>query len=156
SLPWNSHLGVGQIYVTGAWVARAFGGTIIDGLRLMGAIYFAVAAALIFDTCLHLCGAILLAALLTAAWMTAWVNLHYHLILEDNFLFLAPAAALLRVCVLRAGAFDRRDALAAGAFGLLGYLGSVSALPYLAPAVLTSIYGGESGRSWKRRALDAA
>jgi hypothetical protein len=155
AVPWNSHLGVGQAYLIGTWLSHPFGGSVIDGFRLTSAIYFAWACALVFDTTRRLTGSRALGGALTLAWATAWVNLHYHLILEDNFLFLAPAAAVLRICVLHARAFDRRAALTAGALGFVAYLGSVQALPYLAPAVYAS-WLCSRGRPLGRRVGEAA
>lgn len=129
-LPWSSHLGVGQEYKLGVWLAQAFGGTVIDGFRVVNAFFFAATCWVLFDTCRRVCASRAQAIALTALWATAWVNLHYHLILEDNFLFLAPCAVMLRICVLRVDAWRPRDSLLAGMFCLLGLLGSYQALPY--------------------------
>ncbi|MSP61465.1 MAG: hypothetical protein EXR72_14185 [Myxococcales bacterium] len=73
SPPWNSHFGVGHQYLFGVWIARAVGGTTIDGFRLVSALFFAGASALLADTTFRLTRARTLAALCTLAWMTAWV-----------------------------------------------------------------------------------
>jgi hypothetical protein len=153
-LPWSSHLGVGHEYKLGVWLAQALGGTVIDGFRLLGALVFAAACWVLFDAGRRLMQNRLWAALLVLFWATVWVNLHYHLILEDNILFLAPAAALLRICVLRLGAWRARDSLLCGMFCLLGFLGSYQALPYLGAAAYAALLG--PGRGIWRRLRDAA
>ena len=153
-LPWSSHLGIGQEYKLGVWLAQVFGGTVIDGFRVVNAAFFAAACLILFDTSRRLCASRVQAAVLTALWATAWVNLHYHLILEDNFLFLAPCAAMLRICVLRAEAWRPRDSLVAGTFCLLGLLGSYQALPYIFAAGYTALLA--PGRTLSIRVRDAA
>lgn len=152
-LPWSSHLGIGQEYKLGVWLSQALGGTVIDGFRLVNALAFAAACWVLFDTGRRVMQRRGLAALLVAFWATVWVNLHYHLILEDNILFLAPAAAMLRICVLRIGAWRARDSLWCGVFCLLGFLGSYQALPYVCAPVYAALLG--PGRGLRRRVRDA-
>jgi hypothetical protein len=152
--PWSSHLGVGQEYKLGVWVAQALGGTVIDGFRLVNALVFAATCWVLFDAGRRLMQNRGLAALLVLFWATFWVNLHYHLILEDNILFLAPAAALLRICVLRIGAWRARDSLLCGMFCLFGFLGSYQALPYIGAGAYAALLG--PGRPLVRRVRDAA
>ena len=153
-MPWSSHLGVGQEYKLGVWLSQALGGTVIDGFRLVNAFVFSATCWVLFDAGRRLIQNRVLAALLVVFWATTWVNLHYHLILEDNILFLAPAAALLRICVLRIGAWRPRDSLLCGMFCLLGFLGSYQALPYVGAAAYAALLG--PGRSPFRRIRDAA
>jgi hypothetical protein len=153
-LPWSTHLGLGQEYKIGVWLAQVFGGTVIDGFRVVSAVAFAAACWLIFDTGWRVSGARAPAAVLTALWVTTWVNFHYHLILEDNFLFLAPCAAMLRICVLRVDDWRRRDSLLCGMFCLLALLGSYQAAPYIFAAAYAALLG--PGRSWLKRLRDAA
>jgi hypothetical protein len=68
ALPWNSHLGVGQAYLIGTWLARPFGGTVIDGFRLTSAIYFACACAIVFDTARRLSGSRVLGVRVVAVY----------------------------------------------------------------------------------------
>lgn len=152
-IPWSSHLGVGQEYKLGVWVAQALGGSVIDGFRLVNALVFAAASWVLFDAGRRLMQSRGLAALLVLFWATFWVNLHYHLILEDNILFLAPAAAMLRICVLRIGDWRARDSLLCGMFCLLGFLGSYQALPYIGAAAYAALLG--PGRPLVRRLRDA-
>jgi len=151
--PWSTHLGIGQEYLLGVWLAQAFGGTVIDGFRIVNALAFAAACWLIFDTAWRCSGGRALAVALAALWATTWVNLHYHLILEDNFLFLAPCAALLRICVLRADCWRPRDSLLCGMFGLLAVLGSYQAMPYIFAAGYAALLS--PGRSLRKRMRDA-
>lgn len=153
-LPWSSHLGVGQEYRLGVWLAQAFGGTVIDGFRVANALAFAAACFILFDAGRRLCASRAQAAALTALWATAWVNLHYHLILEDNILFLAPCAAMLRICALRVDAWRPRDSLLSGMFCLLGLLGSYQALPYVFAAGYAALLG--PGRPLRARVRDGA
>jgi hypothetical protein len=153
-LPWSSHLGVGQVYKLGVWLAQLFGGSVIDGFRLVNALVFAATSWVLFDTSRRIGTSRLQAAVLTLLWATAWVNLHYHLILEDNFLFLAPCAALLRISVLRVDSWRVRDSLLCGVFCLLGFLGSYQALPYMLTAAYAALLG--PGRRWYVRFRDAA
>ena len=153
-MPWSSHLGVGQEYKLGVWLSQALGGTVIDGFRVVNAFAFAAACWVLFDAGRRLMQNRVLAALLVLFWATTWVNLHYHLILEDNILFLAPAAAMLRICVLRIGDWRPRDSLLCGMFCLFGFLGSYQALPYIGAAVYAALLG--PGRSIFRRVRDAA
>jgi hypothetical protein len=152
-LPWSSHLGIGQEYKLGVWLAQALGGTVIDGFRAINALFFAAACWILFDTSRSLTASRLQAAALTALWATAWVNLHYHLILEDNFLFLAPCAAMLRICVLRVDQWRGRDSLFCGMYCLLGLLASYQALPYVFAAGYAALLG--PGRPLVRRMRDA-
>jgi hypothetical protein len=152
-MPWSSHLGIGHEYQLGVWLSQALGGTVIDGFRLVNALVFAAACWVLFDAGRRLMQNRLLAVLLVLLWATVWVDLHYHLILEDNILFLAPAAAMLRICVLRIGAWRPRDSLLCGMFCLLGFLGSYQALPYLGAAVYAALLG--PGRTILRRLRDA-
>jgi hypothetical protein len=154
--PWNNHMGIGQEYLIGVKVAHLLGLTVVDGFRLVGAIAFAAGFACIADTLRVVTRSYLFAALLTLAWATAWVNLHYHLIIEDNWLFLAPAAATLRICVLRADDWRWRDGVACGALVMVAFLGSWQALPYLAPAMWAALLAGPRARRWWERARAAA
>ena len=151
--PWSSHLGIGQTYLLGVWLTRAFGGTVIDGFRAANGIYFAAACVILYDLSERLTRSHRIAVGLVMLWATAWVNLHYHFILEDNILFLAPCAALLSWCVLRVDAWRRRDSLVCGVLGLLAFLGSYQALPYLGAPIWAALIS--SGRSWRVRLFDA-
>lgn len=155
AMPWNNHLGVGQEYLIGSWIARAFGGTVIDGFRLVGAVAFAIAFWAIADTLRILTRQYALSALLTLAWATAWVNFHYHLIVEDNFLFLAPAAVMLRLCVLRADRWRWWHSVASGALVMVAFLGSWQGLPYLAPAMWAALLAGGRPRGVRGAAVRA-
>jgi hypothetical protein len=155
SYPWNNHLGILQEYLLGTWLARGLGMTLIDGFRIVGATAFTIAFVALADTLRVLTRSVLLAALLSVVWATAWVNLHYHLIIEDNWLFLAPAAVLLRICVLRADRWRWWDGLTAGALLTLAFLGSWQALPYLAPPLGAALLAGPRERSWATSVRDA-
>jgi hypothetical protein len=55
-LPWSSHLGVGQAYKLGVWLAQLAGGSVIDGFRLLNALVFAATCWTLFDTSRRICG----------------------------------------------------------------------------------------------------
>jgi hypothetical protein len=149
SLPWSSHLGVGQEYLLGVWLARALGGSVIDGFRLVNAVAFAAIVLFLADLIKSLTGSRALSLAGVLLWATAWVNLHYHLILEDNFLFLAPGTALLHIAVRHVDRFTPRHALLTGSLALLGWLASYQAIPYLGCAIWAALIG--PGRSpWQR------
>ncbi len=150
SYPWNAHIAVGQEFLIGTWVARLFGGTIIDGFRLTSAVAFAVAFAAIADTLRVVTRSRIHGALLALAWATAWVNLHYHLLIEDNWLVLAPAALALRLCVLHASDWRPRHSLSCGLFVAAAFLGSWQGVPYLAPTMLTAALAGSNRRLFVR------
>jgi hypothetical protein len=150
SVPWNNHMGVSQEYLIGCWLAKLFGGTTTDGFRLLGAVFFAAAFVTIADTLRILTRSYLLAALLALAWATSWVNLHYHLIVEDNMFFLAPAAGVLRICILRSGNWRWRDSLICGALVTLAFLGSWQAAPYLMVPMWAAVLAGRQRRLWMR------
>jgi hypothetical protein len=151
-LPWSSHLGIGQTYFLGVALAQLFGGTVIDGFRLTNGVFFAGGCLAIYRLGTTLTQSRAIAVSLVALWSTTWVNLHYHFILEDNILFLAPCAALLARCVLRVDAWRPRDSIICGAITLLAFLGSYQALPYLGTPVWAALIS--PGRSWRRRLAD--
>ena len=152
SLPWSSHLGVGQEYLMGARLAQALGGSVIDGFRWVNALFFAATVLCLAQLVRELTRSQALAFAAVAVWATTWVNLHYHLILEDNFLFLAPGAAILSIAVRRVDAWRARDSLLTGGLALVGLLGSYQAIPYLGCALWAAIIGG--GRSPRVRLRD--
>jgi hypothetical protein len=120
--PWNKHYGVHLILWFGVKVARLFGGTHVDGFRLVEAVFFGLAAAVTSDLLRRLLRDRLLAGLLTGAWMAAWVNLFLIITLEYNILFLATGAMLLWLCVVRIDAWDWRTSVGAGLIAGVGVL----------------------------------
>lgn len=152
SLPWSSHLGIGQEYLLGVWLMRAVGGSVIDGFRLVGGVAFAATAVVLAQLLKSLTQSRLLALAGVLVWATTWVNLHYHLILEDNFLFLAPGAAILHIAVRHVDGWRPRHALATGGLALLGFLGSYQVIPYLGCAIWAALIG--PGRSLPTRLRD--
>jgi hypothetical protein len=150
---WNAHLGILHAYLLGWWTARPFGGTVIDGFRLSTAVFYAATCTIVFATARRVTGRTLVAAAFAAVWATAWVDFHYLLILEDNPLFLAPAAAVVCWCLLRADAWTWRDSLATGVLCCGAFLGSWQALPYLFPPTYMALLSPR--RSLRTRLIDA-
>jgi hypothetical protein len=133
--PWNAHFAIGQVYEVGSWLARhLLGGTVVDGYRLMTAVSFGVAAAVIADGSRRLAGDRWLGALCAVAWATSWVNLLFLFTLEDNVLYLPAAAGVFWLAVARRHSWGRRESLAAGALAAWAALQSWQALYYLGPA----------------------
>lgn len=153
--PWNSHFGVGHLLHTGALIARASGGTTIDGFRLVEALFFASACALVADATRRLAGSRLLGGTLTVTWATVWVNAFLLFTLEYNILFLAPGAGILWLCALRLDDWTLRDSMVAGALGALAVLVSWQAGLYLAPACYAALIGGVRQRRLWVRVRDA-
>jgi hypothetical protein len=149
SMPWNAHFGIGHVYWLGARVARLWGGSYVDGFRLADALAFAITCAFVASASLHLAGRRLVAALVTGFWMTSWVMVFLLLTLEDNILFLAPAAAVIWLCVARLERWRLGESLAAGVAAGVAFLMSWQAILYLAPgfgAALISPGGGSLRR----------
>ncbi len=155
SMPWNAHFGIGHVYWLGACVARLWGGSDVDGFRLADAVAFAITCALVGSAALHLAGRRLIAALITGFWMTSWVMVFLLLTLEDNILFLAPAAAVMWLCVVRLERWRLAESVAAGVAGGLAFLMSWQAILYLGPGFWAALIspGGGSLRRRLGRAL---
>jgi hypothetical protein len=132
--PWNAHFAIGHVYEIGSWLARRFGGTVVDGYRLMTALSFALAALVIADAAAKLANDRWLGALCGVAWATSWVNLLFLFTLEDNVLYLPAAAGVFWLVVARRERWGRRESLAAGALAAWAALQSWQALYYLGPA----------------------
>jgi hypothetical protein len=132
--PWNAHFAIGHVYEMGSWLARLFGGTVVDGYRLATAAAFAAAAMVIADASRRLAKDAWLGALCAVAWATSWVNLLFLFTLEDNVLYLPAAAAVFWLAVARCGRWGRRECVAAGALAAWAALQSWQALYYLGPA----------------------
>ncbi len=153
--PWNNHFGVHLILWGGVKIARLFGGTDVDGFRLVEAVFFGIACAVMADLLRRLVRDRLLAGLLTGAWMAAWVNLFLIITLEYNILFLATGAMLFWLCVVRVDAWNWRTSIAAGLIAGVGVLVSWQAGLYLAPPFYVALFFGRAPRSPLARARDA-
>ncbi|HZS38895.1 MAG TPA: hypothetical protein VFF06_18810 [Polyangia bacterium] len=149
---WNAHFAVRHVYLLGWYVLRPFGGTLADGFRLADAIAFAINAAVIASAASRLARDRVVAAFVTVAWMTAWVNLFLLLTLEDNILFLAPSAGVLWLCALRADRFGVRESAWAGVWAAFACLMSWQAILYLAPAFYCAAIAGPRARKLAERA----
>ncbi len=152
--PWSSHYALGQVYVLCVWLARVFGGTVIDGGRLLGALSLGCACATFFFVANTLCRARLIAALLTAVFATAWGVLLLVFTLEDNLVFLPASVAALAVAVRGLSGWRPRHSVLAGALVGLGTLMSWQAGLYLFIPLYVAVVLGGAGRGMPARARD--
>jgi hypothetical protein len=136
---WNAHYALTYVYVPIVALARLLGGTTMDGFRLVNSIFLALGAAMLADLFLRLLRARLVAALFVAAWLTAFVTAFLIFTVEDNIVFLTPAIAVMRLCVLRAETWRMRDAVAAGLLVAAAELLSVQGVLYIAPAIYVTV-----------------
>ena len=138
--PWNAHCGMQYMYLAFFWVARLAGGTYIDGARLLDAFSLAAVAVLLADAAIRIAGSRLVAGLVVGFWASAFVTQFLVFTLEDNLVFLAPAAGILWLCAVRAEKWGARESLLAGllaaAAGLMSIQGVVYVLPPLYAAVV--------------------
>lgn len=135
SPPWNAHFALHYVYLLGGWIARAFGGTWTDGLRLVGATCLALITAAQADAARRLTRSRLVGGLLTATWGTAFVTVFLVFTVEDNLAFLVPASGLLWLCATRADSWGARESAAAGLLAAAAALLSVQGILYLLPAL---------------------
>jgi hypothetical protein len=147
--PWNAHTAINQFYVAGARVVGLFGGTVIDGFRLIDSLCVALSGMLIADCVRRLLGSRLLGGLFALAWMTAWVNVFLALTLEDNLLFLTAAAAIVRLCLLYADGLDVRRSAAVGALVGMAFLLSFQSVLYLLLPLYTLLVSYGRQRRWR-------
>lgn len=138
--PWNAHFAIGHVYQLGVYMTKAFGGTVVDGFRLMDALAFGVAAGFMADAARRLSGNRWLGALLSLAWATTWVNLLFLLTLEDNVLYLPGAAALFWLIIARRERWTWRESVWAGVLAGWAALQSWQALYYLGPAGYAALW----------------
>ncbi len=153
---WNAHFGALHTYLLGYYAVHPFGGTFADGFRFSDSVCFAVNVAVIASATWRLSRDRLVAALLTAAWATSWVMIFLLLTLEDNILFLAPAAGVLWLCALRADRWTARDSMWAGIWAGFACLMSWQAMVYLGPAFYCAAIAGPRNRPNRERARAAA
>ncbi|MGB8295713.1 MAG: hypothetical protein WCG85_09835 [Polyangia bacterium] len=155
SAPWNPHYGMQYMYMVFFWVARLAGGTCIDGARLLGAFCLAAIAALLADAGHRIAGSRLVAALVVALWASAFVTQFLVFTLEDNLVFLAPAAGVLWLCALRAEQWGARESLVAGLLAAAAALMSTQGVLYVLPPLYVGVVLRGRGTSAILRARDA-
>ena len=142
SAPWNAHYGMQYVYMVFFWAARLAGGTYIDGARLLGAFCLAIIAALLADAGYRIAGSRLVAALVVALWASAFVNQFLVFTLEDNLVFLAPAAGVLWLCAVRAETWGAGESLLAGLLAAAAGLMSIQGVVYVLPALYAGVVLG--------------
>ena len=153
-LPWNSHYALGPIYALAGAVARACGGTWVDGVRLACASAMA-AAAFCFATFAQLRtgpAGVVWGLLYVASWGVSRLALT----LEDNVLYLPFACAAVLLALHHADAWSWRLSLIAAVLVAGGALVSWQAGLYLFPALYVAAFVGGKARSWQTRAKEVA
>ncbi len=153
-VPWNSHYGLTQAYLFGIWTAQIFGGTLLDGLRLLNAVAFAVAATLIALTANILCGSRWLSILICGVALTAWGMLILVLTWEDNVLYLPAGTFAIYWGLRRLGHWRGIDSVMVGAVVGFGSLMSWQAAMFLFPPLYLATFLGGSHRAWPLRVRD--
>jgi hypothetical protein len=150
---WNAHFAIGDLYLLGCAIARAAGGTVVDGFRLTNALFYAVACGFVADAAGRVARRPWLGLPLALVWAGAWVNVFFHVTLEDNVLYLAPAAALLWLCARRANEWRARDSAVGGALAAFAALQSWQAIFYLGPPLYAALVA-RGARDPLRRAVE--
>jgi hypothetical protein len=156
SKPWNVHYLLHYLYLLGVWTAAPFGGTPADGFRLVQAASAGVTFGLLLDACRRLSGSWWVAALGAASWLTAFVTIFLVLTLEDNLIYLAPAAAVVWLLATRHAVWSWREALASGACAAVATLISAQGVLHLFPALLVTLVLRPRAVRWPRRLAEAA
>jgi hypothetical protein len=154
--PWNSHYGAWQVYWIATHVARAFGATLLDGVRGLNALALAGSAAM-----LALCGlrwklSPVLAVLIAGIYLCSWGTLLLVFTWEDNVLVHPGALAALTVCIFRVGNWRARDSLLAGACIGIASLMSWQGASFALPAIYAAAVLGVPGLAWYRRLANTA
>lgn len=150
-LPWNSHYGLGPLYQLGWVLVKPFGGTVIDGVRCVGALAFSAAAGLLAWGAQRMCGSP--GALWALVHASAWAVAVLVMTVEDNVLYL-PCAVALSLWALRRQEWRWRDSVAAGAIAAMGILVSWQAGVYLVGPLYVAVTA--PGRRWQARVRDVA
>jgi hypothetical protein len=156
SSPWNSHFSMQYTYLVFFWVARLVGGTHIDGARLLDACCLAAIAALLADAGLRIAGSRLIAGLVVGFWASAFVDQFLVFTLEDDFVFLAPAAGILWLCAVRAEKWGARESLLAGLLAAAAWLTSIQGMIYVFPPLYVALVLRPRETPALRRVRDAS
>jgi hypothetical protein len=153
---WSSHFAMTQLYAVAAWVSLLFGGTAMQGFRLLNAAAFGLTATLLAHTAQRARLSHGLTALVVAIWLFSYPTFLDLATVEDNAVFLPSAAALFWLAGNRLGPWGARESLAAGAFSALGMLVSWQAALYLAPALYLALFLGRPERRMAQRLAHGA
>lgn len=137
--PWNVHFVLHYLYLLATWTVQPFGGTPADGFRLLDAVCSGLTFVLILHACLRLTRCWALAFLCAGLWLTAFVTMFLVFTLEDNLVYLTPAAVFLWLCATRHAVWSWREALAAGACAAAATLVSAQGVLYVAAAVYVTL-----------------
>jgi len=156
TLPWNSHFALGPVYWIGHALVAPFGGSVLDGVRVMNALALAVAATGFLFVARTLCDKAWLAAGFTALYVLSWGIGILVQTFEDNVLYLPWVVWSLAWSLSRIGQWRPRDSVVCGALVAGGSLVSWQAGLYLfAPMLIASFFGG-TGRTVSRRVGDTS
>jgi hypothetical protein len=155
SPPWNAHYGMQYVYLVSFWVVRLVGGTCIDGARLLNACCLATIAIFLSDAGIRLARCRWVAALAVAFWISAFVTQFLIFTLEDNIVFLAPAAGVLWLCTVREAKWGAVESLLAGFLVALATLMSIQGVIYVLPPLYVGVVLCGRQVSWLRRTRNA-
>jgi len=153
---WSSHFAMTQLYAVAAWISLLFGGTAMQGFRLLNAAAFGLTATLLAHTAQRARLSCRLTALIVALWLLSYPTVLDLATVEDNAVFLPSAAALFWLASNRLGQWRVRESLGAGLFSALGMLVSWQAVLYLAPALYIALFLGRPERRLAERCAHGA
>jgi hypothetical protein len=145
-VPWNCHFGLGHLYDPAVRLARAVGGTPVQGLRFLNALALAAAAAVMADGLRRAVGGRLIAGLLALVWLTAFATALPVLTLEDDVLWFPAAAVVTWLLLVRLPDWGWRDSAAAGVAVGFAALMSWQAVIWLGPACYATAIADGAGR----------
>ncbi len=146
ALPWTSHVGLGPLFSLGIHAAQFFGGTALDGVRLLTALALGAAAAIHVDVASRLSGSRWLGAVATTLFLLSWGTAMLVFTWEDNLLFLPWVLAAMRIGIVRGACWRWRDTIVAGALLGGGTLMSWQAAMYLPPVAYLLLSRGTGRR----------
>jgi hypothetical protein len=130
---WTAHAVLQYLYLGACALARSIGGTPADGFRLLNVLSFGATAGVLAAAAVQLLKSRLLAALVVGLWATAFVTMFLTFTLEDNIVFMVPAALLFALFASRALRWRWRDSIYAGLLASACVLLSVQGLLYVVP-----------------------
>lgn len=152
--PWSSHVALGPLYACGMALVRPFGGTPLDGVRLLGALALAASAALVAAMAGRATGSRVRAGLAALAFLAWWDTWRLVLSWEDNVLALPFGLAALALTLEHAERWPLRASLLAGLCLGAGTLVSWQGALWFGPVAYGIALAGTQPRSLLRRLRD--
>jgi hypothetical protein len=130
---WTAHALLQYLYLAACAPVRWLGGTPADGFRFLNVLCFGATAAVLAAAAQRLLKNRVLAALAVGLWATAFVTVFLTFTLEDNIVFMVPAALLFALFACRVERWRWRDSVYAGLLASASVLLSVQGLLYVVP-----------------------